>query len=484
MIVVKKLCIGTFLNILSQARNIKQLALFSTLLSFIGNGQDYGDDTLQGHLKSGKNNLVDYDDLITYDKDKLVVHFKKNIIPALKPELHKAVVLAFRDVLNEDDIPDTTTVGYESEGYTKQDIVNKQYFCFEELLANIFYYCAIAVKNIPYKDNIKEIKNDYVVSFVSNSDEINFEDSIKSLTSTLTSTLDKSQFDRVFKEITNNKLSIPNNNEVKMYCLDLINANIDYNSLKKFIYRNIGNYIYSRAQRNNYRLNGDTDLIVADAIRAYKKKMKASPETNHFNEIMLYSFLECVLGAPKIFSKLELQNKSGEFSTFSSGIHVLSLKKGLLPYNQIVLGATDTYDSLDQAVDNAFLQIEKVAASASEEYELIESTIFNKTFDAKTNAALESIILPKKGSGVSKPDKAYGIFLGYTANVDNTGLSNDEFKDAVKEKMEDDIKAITPYIESKIKSLSLENHSFYIYILPLNDALKDKDMVIAEALEV
>lgn len=50
--------------------------------------------------------------------------------------------------------------------------------------------------------------------------------------------------------------------------------------------------------------------------------------------------------------------------------------------------------------------------------------------------------------------------------------------------MADDIKGIIPYIEFKITALGLRNHSFYIYILPLNDALRDKETIIKEALGV
>ena len=242
--------------------------------------------------------------------------------------------------------------------------------------------------------------------------------------------------------------------------------------------------MFSRAQRNNYNLEGKEKNITALAIKAYNRKLKSTTETNHFNEIMLYSFLECVLKAPKIFSKMELQNKSGEYSTFSSGIHVLSLKTGTLPFNQFVFGASNTVDSLETAVDNSFSQIEKMLSSKNEEYELLENTILNKEFDAKTNDVLYSMIVPQKGSGVKKPDKAFGMFLGYTINLSNEGLSNDEFRLLIKDKMEKDLNSITMYINKKISEKGLMNYSFYVYVLPLNNAFIDKDIIMQEALEV
>ena len=481
---MKKLCLGTFLKILSQARNTKQNVLFKLVLSFIDTGDDYSDETNQGHYKSGKNNLANYDDLITCDKEQLVKYYKAKIIPCLKPDMHKCVVLAIRDVLKDDDVGDLTLIGYE-DGYTKQDIVNKAYFNFAELLANVFYYCVIGVSNQRiYQENIKEITNDYIVSFSSLEDTIEFEEAPKPITSKISYTLDPKRFDSVFKEIASSKLSLPNNNDIKIYSLEITNAQIDYEKVKRFIRGNIGRYVYSRAQRNNYELNGDLEAISSYAIDAYVKRVNRSPDTNHFSEIMLYSFLECILGAPKIFSKMELQNKSGQFETFASGMHVLSMKKGMLPFNQLVLGASDTYDDLEHAVNNAFDQIERIAAGSSEEYDLLETSILNNEFDADMNQTLESMIIPKKGTSSSSIEKAYGIFLGYTINVDGTGLSNDEYLKNANEKMISDIKGIIPYIESKIGALSLSNHSFYIYILPLNDALSDKESIIKDALGV
>lgn len=481
---MKKLCLGTFLKILSQARNTKQNVLFKLVLSFINTGDDYSDETNQGHYKSGKNNLANYDDLITCDKEQLVKYYKAKIIPCLKPDMHKCVVLAIRDVLKDDDIGDLTLIGYE-DGYTKQDIVNKAYFNFAELLANVFYYCVIGIPNQRiYQENIKEVTNDYIVSFSSLEDTIEFEEAPKPITSKISYTLDPKRFDSVFKEITSSKLSLPNNNDIKIYSLEITNAQIDYEKVKRFIRGNIGRYVYSRAQRNNYELNGDLEAISSYAIDAYVKRVNRSPDTNHFSEIMLYSFLECILGAPKIFSKMELQNKSGQFETFASGMHVLSMKKGMLPFNQLVLGASDTYDDLEHAVNNAFDQVERIAAGSSEEYDLLETSILNNEFDADMNQTLESMIIPKKGTSSSSIEKAYGIFLGYTINVDGTGLSNDEYLKNANEKMISDIKGIIPYIESKISALSLSNHSFYIYILPLNDALSDKESIIKDALGV
>ena len=83
---MKKLCLGTLLHILSQAKisGTKQLSQYGDLLSCYKSGQDNYDDSYQGHLKSGKNNLTNSDNLISCDKEKLIIHMRKKVIPYLK----------------------------------------------------------------------------------------------------------------------------------------------------------------------------------------------------------------------------------------------------------------------------------------------------------------------------------------------------------------------------------------------------------------
>jgi hypothetical protein len=46
------------------------------------------------------------------------------------------------------------------------------------------------------------------------------------------------------------------------------------------------------------------------------------------------------------------------------------------------------------------------------------------------------------------------------------------------ERMEEDIKEHTDYIIQKIKDRNLGMHSFYLYVIPLNNAVADKRSVM------
>jgi len=180
---------------------------------------------------------------------------------------------------------------------------------------------------------------------------------------------------------------------------------------------------------------------------------------------------------------MELQDKKGVYNSISSGVHILSFKKGSLPFNQLVFGATDTTDSLECAVDNALKQVIEIKSSVSKEFDFLETTILNEEFDSDTNKALEEIIIPTKASGLKKPDSAFGIFLGYTASVTDEP-NNAKFKEHLRQKMETDIVSISSYLLAKINELGLNYFSFHIYVLPFNNAIIDKDEIIKKSLEV
>jgi hypothetical protein len=482
---LKKLCLGTLLRILCDARipTSKQYIFLNDLLSTVKSDSSYIESKTQSALLSGKNNLTHYEDILTCDKVKLKDKFEKKIKPYFTEDNQKLVIICIQDVLKDDTtIKDTDNIGFETEGYTKQDIITKQIFPFSEFLTNVYYYCTTEVLNIPYKVNIAEIK-DYTKKQIGRINDVQLETAVTHVSSKVKLTLDPQPFSTVFKEIKDLKLAIPNPNELKIYRLDVTNSKIDYNKLHGFIADNIGRYIYSRGARNRYTLEQDSMQLAIRTLRAYHDRVKKTPTTNHFNEIMLYSFLECILGAPKIFSKMELQNKSGIYDSVSSGIHINTFKSGGAFFNQLIFGATDTIENLEDAVDNAFNQVLTIQSASSDEYEFLENTILNNEFDAETNKALESMIIPKKGSGLTKPDNAFGLFLGYTVKTPYEP-NNALYTSNLETQMDLDIIHISTYLENKINTLGLSNYSFYVYILPLNDAIIDKESIMKDALEV
>lgn len=66
---------------------------------------------------------------------------------------------------------------------------------------------------------------------------------------------------------------------------------------------------------------------------------------------MLYVFLEQVLGAPKILSKVELQTGAKQYDSKCDGIHLLSLEQTFgMPYYHMVFGTSSIVGDMKKAV--------------------------------------------------------------------------------------------------------------------------------------
>src|SRR5690625_2943503 len=117
----------------------------------------------------------------------------------------------------------------------------------------------------------------------------------------------------------------------------------------------------------------------------------------------------------------------------------------------------------------------------TKELNVVDSTLYNRVFDASTSEYMKNIILPNKSTN-SLVDHAYGVFLGYSLDLDSTTLSNQQFRTEVVNKMKNDIRTSTPYILNKINSMGLSGYSFYFYVLPFNDASKDQKNIFSSLL--
>lgn len=143
-----------------------------------------------------------------------------------------------------------------------------------------------------------------------------------------------------------------------------------------------------------------------------------------------------------------------------------------------MLGESKIKGDLKSAVDDAFKSILKVSGNPDNELRLIEKNILSETFDESTTEFIKSLIVPLKRDKTINVDNAFGIFLGYTLNIDPTPYSNTEFRKAVIQKLTSDLDEIAKYIEKKINESKLSGYSFYFYILPFNDAPNDRASII------
>lgn len=284
--------------------------------------------------------------------------------------------------------------------------------------------------------------------------------------------------DTVFSEVdSTKKLNLKNNNCLRLFYLDIFNNAFAYTGLHQLLQRNIGRYVFSRASIEQFKAEGDAEAIGLKAIELLRKAN--NPNDNgaggELGEILLYLFLENKLDAPKLLSKVELKTSGNQYVFGSDGVHLLQLDNKDF---QLILGESKIKGDLNKAVDEAFESIGKVSSTPDNELRLIEKNILSESFDEQTTEFIKSLIVPLKRNTTINVDNAFGIFLGYTLDLDSSQYSNTEFRVAVKQKLKEDLNNIATYIESKINDSGLTGYSFYFYVLPFNNAKEDRASII------
>lgn len=74
-------------------------------------------------------------------------------------------------------------------------------------------------------------------------------------------------------------------------------------------------------------------------------------------EMLLYVFMEQELNAPKIMSKIEIDDLGGMICSKSDGVHLLAVENNGQLFHQLVFGASDIYGDLTASIDRAFVKI-------------------------------------------------------------------------------------------------------------------------------
>lgn len=294
------------------------------------------------------------------------------------------------------------------------------------------------------------------------------------MNNTLNKTLTAGNFDSIFTEVKHNEsLNLKNQEALHLFHLDIKNNEFNFINLKSFIGKNIGQYVFSRAKINEYINNQDAFSVGMDAVNKLKNSINTFTG-DELGEILIYIFLEEILKAPKILTKVEFKNQN----SYSDSIHLLELSpiQGH-DYYHMVFGTSNIIGDMKNAIDNAFDKIININNQSNDEYSIVESNLFSKNFDDKTTEYLKSILIPSENKN-SYCDTAYGLFLGYDLGLNKNNYTTQNFREKVLEKMKIDIKNHSNYITKKINDNGLNNYSFYVYILPFNSADQDKCNII------
>ena len=284
---------------------------------------------------------------------------------------------------------------------------------------------------------------------------------------------DREFFD-AFKELKHDQdLCLPNNNKLKMYYTRIMNNKFDYTALYKLLTDNITNYVFSRKENLRAKEKEEIPTLTIKALKKFReiKNNKDSGAGGELGEFILYIFLESILNAFKILSKMEIKTNSSDYVKGANGIYLYEYKdEENKKHFEYIIGEAKIERSSSSAISDAIESILVNFKNENFEIELVNREILKETFDEETVDLIRKILIPTQDEEDLDIQKGFGIFIGYEINnskLDN--ISNQEGKVVIEKQMKEDIEKICENIKKKIKEKKLSNYSFYVFVMPFMD---------------
>ncbi len=233
-------------------------------------------------------------------------------------------------------------------------------------------------------------------------------------------------------------------------------------------------YVLSR--QNLGKLMNDLSRM-GEFVRKVQTQFKTpDPNAGEGGELLLYSFLEGHLGAPKILSKMELKTSSEHYVHGTDGVHLLEVVPG--DY-QLIFGESKMYgdvagsvgSSARRGVKAAFASMGKVQEGGFDfDTWLVESELLKESLDDNKVELLASILLPSaSGASAIRKSNAFGVFIGFELDVTAFPFADhtaDEIESHLRDLALVAIAAEVDTIKNEIQERGLGGYPFHIYAVP------------------
>lgn len=201
----------------------------------------------------------------------------------------------------------------------------------------------------------------------------------------------KTEFDKVFLEIEHSEeLVIGNENNLKFFMLDIQNNKYCYYNMFSILKKNLGRYALSRKE-----FIQDPEMAISKAIsRFHEVRNAGSGAGGELGEILLYLFLESVLGAPKLLSKMELKGTKNQYNYNSDAVHFYSFNNDFGKHNQVILCESKLVGDYKKAIQKAFESLKTSLENRDYDFSLISTEIFKETLTEEDADEIINAILP------------------------------------------------------------------------------------------
>lgn len=377
---------------------------------------------------------------------------------------------------NDDSINGDMKIGFQ-DSITKKEYLAKNVFNLDEVLTDFLVFTVIRNEN--QDDEMHEwVSNRKKTTIFRKISELQTNSAFKLISnnegdiSNLPSTIESESFDNIFTEVANGHINIPNPNNIHAYLLNTNIYNFDYSDLTDFVMENMCNYVYSRQE---LRSSSQNNTAIRKSVLRASQKLRDQANEDQLGQILIYVFLEKVLGAPKLMTKIEMGGKSIN----GDGLFLNSLGPGKY---QIVIGSSRLFDDAVEAIDEIIEQIDRMDQNGGFNVNnLILDINFQSYFSTNELQNLRSILIPKKGYHLRT--NAFGLFIGYTLHADSTllnMLNEDDAENRIKASIQNDLEMVIKRLNTKISEANLQHYSFYVYMMPFTNVKIDSDHIMYE----
>lgn len=300
----------------------------------------------------------------------------------------------------------------------------------------------------------------------------------------LHTTMDKDFLDNFHLLVNENE----GKNVLKFFCPYIDANSMNYDNLIISLRDAAGHYCLSRRTWDEYV---KSPMQLSHLVR--EKFRKLDQNKGELGELLLFSFLETDLKAPKLLTKMELKTNPNMYFNGADGVHYLKLSDGNY---QLIYGESKAYSDLEKGISAALDSIQNfkndlIKDDKSNEFRgitfekgLLNACICHEAYTEDERSFLKSLIYPRATCSYAV-DTAFAVFVLYDLKIDSKEKQRDnsDFRQWLFKKLTTSIKAMIPSIIKKIENKGLTGHCFYFYIVPFEKMKTTQKNVLAGVVE-
>lgn len=287
-----------------------------------------------------------------------------------------------------------------------------------------------------------------------------------------TKTVSDETFSTVFRQVNASEIdAVKNRNSIHAFVLKPELLPFSYTNLKNLVTSNITSYAIARGVSK-------TDVVGLQAANLLRKYAKSGIPNNLLGELLAYIFLEHEDNALKLYTRAEILKFKRTID--SEGIY-LKRDQGK---NQLILGASQLNNNLEDAINNVVKKIATFDNNRSNEMvlatDIVDRSILRTQFGEDKSNTIIKLMAPTETD--FEDIASYGIFIGYKfrTQLDLDDCTQEEAKQKCRQAINCDLEQAIRQLNIVIQQHHWQKSSFYVYLLPFTNAEEDTHAIMKD----